>query len=243
MKLAIHQPEFLPWLGFFNKMARSDLFVILDHVQFKKRYFENRNRLSSPSGEVGFVCVPVKSKGRYLQTISQVEIDNAQKWKEKMVRTIYHWYRKAPFFGDFFGDLERILRMPHQQLRDLNVELILFLKNALGIQTELVFSSQQNFEESAGSDLILQICRKNNANVYLCGPSGRDYLNQADFEKFGISIVWLDYRCPEYNQMTPQFVPNLSVLDLLFNNGKASLGLLLKGIDFQIGAPKCSFLA
>ena len=105
MIIAIHQPEFMPWAGFFNKMTQSDLFVILDHVQFKKRYFENRNRIVSPRGKVSYITIPVKTKGKYIQSICDVEIDNAQAWKDLMLERIRHSYSKAPFLKNLLMTL------------------------------------------------------------------------------------------------------------------------------------------
>ncbi|MCX5816460.1 MAG: WbqC family protein [Proteobacteria bacterium] len=224
MKLAIHQPEFLPWLGFFNKMVLADLYVVFDHVQFKKRYFENRNRIVSPNGEISFIGVPVVSKGRYTQAIKDVEIDNTQKWKEKLLKNIVRNYSKAPYFKNYYNQMENIVSAKdYGYLIDFNMAMIEFFRDALGIMTPMIYSSQLNVDEYKASELILQICILEHAYIYLCGYSGRDYLRQEDFQEKGVYIEWLDYVTPNYNQLCQKFTPYMSTLDLLFNCGEKSL--------------------
>lgn len=228
MKLAVHQPEFMPWMGFFNKMARADLYVVFDHVQFKKRYFENRNRVVSPQGEVSYLGVPVKTKGRFTQAINQVEIDDTQDWKRPLLKTAALYYGKAPHFRRYFDELHSLVQeAEYTELLALNMALIGFFCRHLGIATPMVFSSAMDVSSFKASDLILQICLQNGADVYLCGASGRDYLQQEDFTRHGIRIEWLDYRCPPYKQLCSSFVANLSTLDLLFNEGPESLRIIM----------------
>lgn len=228
MKIAIHQPEFMPWLGFFYKMALADLYVVFDHVQFKKRYFENRNRIVSPKKEIFYIIAPVISKGRHTQAIKDTEFDNTQNWKEVLLKKIKHFYSKALHFDRYYNDLHSLINeKEHVRLIDFNMDIINFFRKHLGISTPMVFSSQMEVEEYKGSDLILQICLVNKAEVYLCGSSGRDYLKVEDFSKRGIRIDWLDYKSPEYSQLCDGFTANMSTLDLLFNRGADSLNVIL----------------
>ncbi|GAX62907.1 hypothetical protein SCALIN_C45_0065 [Candidatus Scalindua japonica] len=229
MKIAIHQPEFLPWLGFFYKMILADLYVVFDHVQFKKRYFENRNKIVFQSGDTSWINVPVKTKGKYTQSINEVEIDNDQKWKSKMLTKIQHCYRSAPYFEEYYHDFVSLLDdREYDKLIDLNMEIINFIRKKLDITVPMLFSSSMDVGSSEGSDLILKICLVNNANTYLCGASGKDYLNVENFDKNGIVIEWLDYQPPVYKQLCQQFTPYMSILDLLFNYGSKSLGIIMK---------------
>jgi hypothetical protein len=227
MKIAIHQPEFMPWTGFFNKMALADLYVIFDHVQFKKRYFENRNRLVTPSGDLLFLRIPVISKGRYTQAINEVQIDNTQKWKDKLLKTIHYNYKNALFFEKYYLEFCDLFHREYDLLLDINLEIINFFRRFLGIKTPIIFSSAIGVDQHKASDLILQICLKNNAHVYLCGQSGKNYLQIDDFKKNGIEIIWIDYKSPNYKQLCNEFVPYLSTLDLLFNHGENSLHILM----------------
>ncbi len=228
MKIAIHQPEFMPWLGFFNKMALAELFVVFDHVQFKKRYFENRNCIVSAKKEVSYIIAPVISKGRYMQSIMDAEIDNTQNWKEVLLKKIRFFYSKARYFDKYYDPLHVMINgKEYSRLIVLNIDIINFFRENLGIATPMVFSSKMDVQAYKGSDLILQICLLNKAGVYLCGASGRDYLKENDFSQRGISIEWLDYKSPEYSQLGEGFTPNMSTLDLLFNHGEDSLNILM----------------
>ena len=230
MKLAIHQPEFMPWLGFFNKMTLADEYVVLDHVQFKKRYFENRNRILSPQGQELYAGVPVISKGRFEQAIREVEIDNSQTWKPKLLGRIRNCYARSPHFDRYYPELRRLIEdIQYTRLIDLNLALIDFFRTHFEITCPLIHSSSLEVAAYTGSDLILRICRLRGADVYLCGASGRDYLRLEDFRKSNIEIVWLDYQCPRYKQLSPRFVPNMSALDLLFNHGPAAREIMIHG--------------
>ena len=230
MKLAIHQPEFLPWLGFFYKMSLADEYIILDHVQFKKRYFENRNKILSPQGVESWISVPVITKGRYTQAINEVEIDNSRNWKNKFLATIEHYYSKSKYFYTYFNELNSIIvAYDGNRLVDLNIALINFFRKHLYITCPLRFSSEMIGSDwhHLGSDLILQLCLLAGAEVYLCGPSGKDYLKLEEFSAQGIGIEWLAYQHPRYVQLSQEFVPYLSTLDLLFNYGEDSMAILM----------------
>lgn len=228
MKLAIHQPEFFPWQGFFHKMAIADLYVVFDHVQFKKRYFENRNKIVSPGGDVSYIGVPVRTKDRYMQAIMDVEIDNSHNWQKKLLQKVQHFYSKAPFFERYFGDLRVLFtERRYDKLIDLNRSIIDFFRSHLGIFTPLVFSSDMNIEQFKASELILKLCLLNKADVYLCGVSGKDYLKVDDFVNNNVRIEWLHYEPRSYTQMCNNFVPYMSTLDLLLNYGDKSLEFML----------------
>jgi hypothetical protein len=230
VKIAIHQPEFLPWLGFFYKMSLAEEYIVFDHVQFKKRYFENRNRIVSSQGAVSWVGVPVISKGRYIQAIKEVEIDNSHNWKKKLITTVEHYYSKSTYFKRYFEEFRTIIDdFNGNLLIDLNLSLIHFFRKHLHITCPMRFSSDilESGEERRGSDLILQLCLLANAQVYLCGPSGRDYLKLEEFSKSGIAIEWIDYQHPRYEQLSKTFVPYMSTLDLLFNHGEMSSEILM----------------
>ena len=230
MQLAIHQPEFMPWLGFFQKMALADAYVVLDHVQFKKRYFENRNRVVSPKGEVSYIGLPVKTKGRFTQNINEVEIDNSQAWKKRLLKSIKYNYARTPYFDYYYQDLQSLVEgTEYEKLIDFNLAMISFFRRHLGISTPLQFSSSLDVSSVKGSDLILKICLLSDADVYLCGVSGRDYLDVSDFESAGVQIEWLDYKSPRYPQLCPDFAEYMSTIDLLFNHGPQSFDILMGG--------------
>jgi len=242
MKIAIHQPEFMPWPGFFYKMALADLYVVFDHVQFKKRYFDNRNLIVSPKKKVSYIAAPVITKGRFTQSIKDAKIDNTRNWKEVLLKKIKHFYSKAPYFKKYFEKLSFVIGgKEHSRLIDFNMDIINFFRENLGISTPIVFSSQMNLQKHKGSDLILQICLLSSADSYLCGASGKNYLNENAFSKNGVRIEWLGYNSPEYRQLGEGFIANMSTLDLLFNHGDNSLNIIMS-VPLRKGEPNpCTY--
>ncbi|GKT28253.1 WbqC-like protein family like protein [Aduncisulcus paluster] len=219
-------------MGYFYKMALADVYVILDHVQFKKRYFENRNKILTSTGKARWLSVPVLSKGKYLQAINEVEIDDSRSWRKKFLETIRHSYHQTSFFSSLFAKIEAILQgFDNPRLIDLNMAFIHMIRNELEITTPLVYSSEilnPPLETAPkASDLILELCLKVGASQYICGPFGCRYLTLDDFDRNGINIEWLTYDPPQYKQHVPGFMSHLSTLDALFNHGPAVRKLMV----------------
>ncbi len=224
--LTIHQPEHLSWLGFFDKVRRADGLVLLDNVQYRKHYFQNRNRIRGPNGPV-WLTVPVKNAGRFGQRIEAVEIDNTgnPRWRDRHLKTLQQCYARAPFLGDYAPSLQAILERDWEALGALNEALIAWLLDALGIRVEVRRASELGVTGS-GSGLILEICRRVGASSYLSGVSGRDYLDLAAFAAAGIEVQFQEFHHPIYRQLHDPFVPCLSVVDLLMNHGPSSLAMI-----------------
>jgi WbqC-like protein len=237
MIVTIHQPEHLPWLGFFDKVSQADCFVLLDHVQFRKNYFQNRNRIRSAEGST-WLTVPVRLKGRFGQPLNQVEIDNSgnPKWREKSWKTIAQYYGKAPFFNLYAPFFESLYRTEWQHLVDLNERIIGYVLSVLGIQVSLIKSSSMDLEERKKGDLVLDISKKVGAGTYLSGISGPDYLELEKFAECGIELKFQNFRHPVYRQLFDPFIPNMSIIDLLFNHGPQSLDII-KGLGAQAVSP------
>lgn len=220
MLISIQQPEFFPWLGFFNKISQVEKVVLLDTVQFKKRYFENRNKIRTAQ-DWCWVRVPVKSKGRYEQLIREVEIDDNPKWRGKLVSTIRLAYTKAPYWcdgGDELCDLIGANKSP--LLVDFNVDVISFLMRRFNLVKPIVLASELAVDGS-GSQLILDICKAMNASEYLSGRDGKNYLDEDEFAGKGISINFQEFEHPHYQQFQQgEFIPAMSAIDLLFNVGE-----------------------
>jgi len=227
--IAIQQPEHLPWLGFFNKMLLCDEYVFLDNVQFKKRYFENRNKIRTHQGE-HWVTVPVKTKGKYEQNINEVEIMNESEWQSKYLGAIETNYKKSPYFNQYFEQLKTIVEQNFESLVDLNLALVEMTRQVLGITTPVIRASEIREYTEKGSDIILAICRDRQADVYISGPDGRNYLNLDEFAKHKIKVGYHDYQHPEYQQCHGDFVSHMSVIDLLFNCGEGSIQIVKGGI-------------
>ncbi len=227
MTITIHQPEHAVWLGLVDKIRRADLFVILDTVQFRKNYFQNRNRIRTKTGW-DWITVPVK-KHPLDTPISKVEIGDVPGWQEKILQKLRMSYGKAPYFDLYFPELERIYSAPRAYLSELNVELLKFILRQFGVSTKIVLASDYpELYEKESSDLILHISKLFKADTYISGPFGRDYLKLDDFKKEGIEVTFHAFEHPEYAQMHGEFIPGLSSLDLLFNHGPESFSILTK---------------
>ena len=223
MRVTIHQPEHLPWLGFFHKMAECDVYVLLDSVQFTKNNYQNRNRLIDQNGAVFWSTVPVRMAGHTEKRIADMELDNAQPWPRKTWARIAGTYRSHPYFGALAPELESIFMSGHAFLVDLNLQLIEFFRRQLGISVPIVRSSTMEVAGSR-SGLLLSICKNLGADTYLSGPSGREYLDVGLFLAAGVELDYHVFNHPTY--AAPIFKPYLSTLDLLFNYGPGSREIL-----------------
>lgn len=223
MIITIHQPEHLPWLGLFNKIAKADKFVILDSVQYEKNYFQNRNRILGTNG-VQWLSIPISNKGHMDGSIATTQIASDPKnakWREKYLQTVKMSYGKYPFFNDVFPLLEKAINTDTDLFCEINIAIIKSFCNALDIHPEYVRSSELNVD-GLKSSLILDICMETGTDVYIAGPSGRDYLDMGSFSENGIEVVFNDYHHPSYPQRkTEEFVSHLSALDLFMNVGFA----------------------
>lgn len=238
MNVTIHQPEHLPWLGLIDKIHQSDLFVILDHVQYRKRGFQNRNKIRVAEGEgYQWLTVPVQVKGKYEQPINEVLIDNEgnPRWREKSWKALEQAYRKAPFWSEYCSFFETLYQKEWQSLSSLNVEIIRFLIKAFDIKVEIIFSSELKLETHK-ADLILDICKNVQAKTYISGIVGKEYLNVDQFAKFDIGLSFQEFYHPIYKQLHEPFIPGMSCIDLLFNHGGQSKeimwGVKKQTVDF-----------
>jgi hypothetical protein len=225
MIVTIHQPEHMVWLGFIHKVLKADTFVILDTVQFRKNYFQNRNKIRSKN-DFDWLTVPL-SKASSKTLIKDIKISYDHGWEKTYLRKIYENYRKAPFFKNYYNTIEDIVHKKFESLVDLNLEI---LKNCFmwfNVKTEMVLASSLNLENViGGTEVNLQICKALDASVYLSGPSGKDYLDVNRFQEANIKIVFHEFSHPVYNQMYEPFLPYMSAIDLLFNYGDKAINIL-----------------
>jgi hypothetical protein len=225
MLVSIHQPEFLPWLPFFDKVDRSSRFVLLDNVQFEKNYFHNRCKIRNGKGAFQLITIPVK-KGALESSLIEKEIDRENRLIRKTLSTIRESYSKAPFLSKYFPSIEQIV-LSHQFLGKMNIDLIHFAARELGIKAELINASALNVPPSEGSERIANIVQNVGGTEYLSGPFGVDYLDENHFKPKGIKVHFHEHSFPTYWQFgEPTFIPALSVLDLLFNGGPGSYNLV-----------------
>ncbi len=224
MKIAIHQPNYLPWLGYFYKMAKCDIFVLLDNVQYEKNGPTNRVKIKNPQG--GFWLTFSVNK-KFPQIITEIEFANFKEDRKKHLKSIELNYCRTKYFDYLFPELKKILEEDWQYLANLNIELIELLKEKFGIKTKLEIASNYNFQGKR-DELLIDICKKFNADVYLSGKGGQKYQDEEKFKTSGIKLEYTNFIHPVYPQLWGDFIPGLSAIDLLFNCGQESINFLLK---------------
>ncbi len=224
LTLAAHQPAYLPWLGYFEKIARADVFVYLDTVQFEKNSFINRNRIKTPQG-AQWLTVPVKAKGHLQTTLRDIEIDSSQPWRVRHVKSIAMNYSRAAHFRHGFPRLESLFEEVNTLLAELCWTQLCFWLDMLQIKTRVVRSSTLPITGTK-SDLVLQLCRHFGADRYLSGALGRDYLVGDDFAAAGVELEFQQYVTPVYPQLWGAFLPSLSIVDSWMNCGSEVLSLM-----------------
>jgi len=226
MILTDHQPAYLPWLGLFHKIALSDAYCHLDNVQYLVREFNNRNKIKTPNGPL-WLTVPVKTKGYRKKEIKDIEIDNSVDWRKKHWKSIYLNYKKAPFFYKYADFFEELYQKEWQYLANLNKYMLKWFLKELGIKVAFYEASKLNLR-GYKSDLVLNMCKKLKANLYIFGALGKDYAKEESFANEGIKIYFQNYNHPKYPQLWGgEFVSHLSIIDLLFNCGPQSLEILM----------------
>ncbi|HEX9949796.1 MAG TPA: WbqC family protein [Thermodesulfobacteriota bacterium] len=223
MIAAVHQPQFMPWLGYLDKIVRSETFAFLDNVQFKKNEFQNRNKIKTAQGWM-WLTVPVLYK--YPEHIDEVKINDRADWRKKHVRTLAINYQKAPYFHDIFPEVERFYAGDSASIAEVNRESVLMLLGLLGLDRKIVIASALGHLPEEPSERLAAICESLGADTYLSGAGGRAYLDLEPFNKKGITVVFQEFKHPVYPQLYGDFIPNLSLLDLLFNCGPDSLNIL-----------------
>jgi hypothetical protein len=223
---AIHQPQYLPYLGFFHKVNQADVFVVMDGVQFQRRGIQHRNRIKTPSGPQ-WITVPVLRSveprgidGRSEQVTSDVLVDRNDAWQRRHLTALRLNYARSPFFERYWGSLEDLVDRPWERLVDLNVTTTRWSMDVMGIATPSMLMSSLNVE-GAASELLVNICRAIGADRYISGVGGKRYMDLDVFEAAGIEVLWQEFESPRYPQPFPQagFVPDLSIVDALFSCG------------------------
>jgi hypothetical protein len=229
MIVSIMQPGYIPWLGYFDRISKSDLHIVLDNVAMdmsSKTKFTNRNKIRTASSW-SWLTVPLKSVNRSAElSIYDVEISSDVNWQDKHWKTIQANYSRSPFFLDFSNYFKDFYKQNWTHLGPMLRESTEYLLHELGIKTECIRSSDLS-PQFKKADLIVELCEKVGAKTYLSGPFGRDYLVERAFETARIELQYHDYVHPVYTQNFGGFEPYMSVTDLLFNHGENSLEILI----------------
>ena len=226
IKASIHQPQYFPWTSYFEKILKSDIFVFLDSVQFQKNGLQNRNKIKTPQGSM-WLTLPVNLA--FGQLINEVQI-NSKKSKIKHLKSIQANYKKTPYFDEIYGLIDSVLSNDDEYVSSISSELIIKILQYLDYDGVITYSSLLKIQ-SKGSQLVLDICKEINAKQYLSGIGGLKYLVKEDFNNAGIDIYFQKFNLPTYSQYFQNigFISNLSIIDLLFNEGKNSIDIIKSG--------------
>ena len=230
MILSAHQPYFAPYAGFFYKACLSDVFVLLDEVQFPRgTTWISRNRFKSHQGTL-WITIPVWKKGLGLQNINHVRICHEGRWRKKHLESLKAAYDRAPYFPEHLHFVEEMFSGKFDRLVDLNLAVITYLMKALRIDTRLVRLSEIPVS-STGTLRLVEICRALGATRFLAQSAAAKFLDQKRFLDAGIELSFFKPPAPVYPQLWGDFLPNLSAFDLLFNCGSKAHEILLAGAD------------
>ncbi|MFC1887721.1 WbqC family protein [Candidatus Cloacimonadota bacterium] len=228
LTIAIHQPDYIPWMGYFYKLAMVDKFVFLDAVQYPRgRRFANRNRIKTSNG-VKYLTIPVSIPPGRDGKITYNEIQFADSnWKLKHLRTLKMNYSRSPYFNEIYSMVESVLNMDIS-FTEQNILLINSIADYLQIKTPVFRLSELLNNFGKKNYLIIDICKKLNADVYFSGTGGgREYNNEELLNQNNIQLKYSDFNHPVYPQLWGEFIPRLSILDLLFNCGPESRTYLI----------------
>jgi hypothetical protein len=226
MILTAHQPVYLPWLGLFHKIWLSDTFVSFDIAQYLPKEWMNRNKIKTHNGEE-WLTVPVLKKGFLTKKTFEIRINNSINWRRKHFKSICLNYKNAKYYDYYINILEKVYLKKWDFLSDLNEYILKTFLKELNIKVNFLKASEENYT-GKGSDLVLDMCKKLKAKKYVFGSQGKNYASAKDFNKNNIEIIFQEYNHPEYSQLHKNFVSNLSVIDLFFNEGPKSLEKIIK---------------
>lgn len=229
--VAIHQPTFFPWLGYFNKIVRCDRFVVLDSVQFPKKggTWANRVKLLI-NGQPDWVTMPIERSYHGVRSYAEMRIDSAVTWRDKLRQTIRTNYGASPYFDEVFPAIEDLICNSTTGLTDYNLSAILYLAKALGLDVAKIILASKVKAEGAGTDLLVSITKSVNGTAYLCGGGASEYQEDEKFAAAGLDLIYQNFKHPVYEQAnTREFVPGLSVIDALMNCGFEGTAALIQG--------------
>lgn len=226
--ITIRQPGYLPNMGFFKKIQASDIFVYLDDAQYAIRSWDNRNKIRN-GNESSWLTVPVIHP--HNKKLNKVEISYSKDWIANHINLIEASYNHAPYFQNYWNEIKSIIEKKWKKLIDLNISLIEHCVSLLDITTERKLSSELKIDETS-SKRLLEICKKLNATTYRSGIMGKKYLDEKIFNDESINIIYENFQHPIYNQSGREFLSNMSIIDLLFNEGDNSKKILSESKDF-----------
>lgn len=224
--VVIHQPDFIPYIGFFHRLLYSDIFIILDDVQFLRRGWHHRDMIKTKDGKkwlnLGIKKTPQNTK------INEIYLNN-ENWKMQHLQILEQSYKKAPFFKEIFPFIENLYSQEYEKMIDINLAFIKTLLELFDINIDIHFSS--NYEiNSKSNELLSDLLKRVDANQYLSGIGAKDYFDTIPFDEANIKVIWQEFKHPIYPQLHGEFIPYLSSIDLFFNCGIKKSREILRSI-------------
>jgi hypothetical protein len=225
--VGIMQPTYFPWVGYFEMIQASDVFVLLDDVHFNKNSWQQRNCIKGPSGRI-WLTVPVFKKGSRFQKINKVRINDQENWAKKHLKSLEAVYAKSPYFDRYIERFRELFHNEWEYLVDLTVASIRLLMEQIGITTPLQLSSAMEITQ-AGNEKVVEICKNVGANALYDTAGSVEFIDVEIFQEVDIQVIFQDYHHPEYQQLHGEFISHMSTVDLLFNEGPRSLDIICSG--------------
>ena len=227
MKIAIMQPYFIPYIGYFQLMNTVDRFVVYDNIQYTKKGWINRNRLLV-NGQAEYISLPLKKDSDFLHVNQRYLADAFKDEKQKFLRKIEAGYRKAPYFTDVYNLFQRIVELEEYNLFDFLLNSLKEIASYLGIHTEIIISSNLNIDHNLkGSDKVIEICKTLKAEKYINPIGGKELYSKGDFLNKGIELFFIKTNEFEYSQFKNDFLPFLSIVDVMMFNSKDKISAYL----------------
>ncbi len=219
--VAIHQPNFFPWLGYLDKIVRADVFILMDNAQFPKSGGTWTNRVQLRiGGKPAWVTVPVLRAYHGTRTVREMKIDDSRPWRDRLLNTIQVNYARAPFFATVFPSLSKWVHTPGDSLSEFNIANLSALAEALRFDSSKFVLGSSLRAEGTATDLLIAMTKAVGGGAYLCGGGAKGYQEDTKFPAAGITLVYQDYQHPSYPQgANADFVPGLSVVDALLHCG------------------------
>lgn len=216
--VAILQPNYIPWRGYFDLMSRVDEFILYDDTQYTRRDWRNRNKIIQ-AGKIQWLSIPVEARGKYDQLIKDVRIADSS-WQKTHLKSLQHAYAKAPFFDDLWEGLSEVYaRKPYSWLLDADIDFLNFIKAYLGLATKITLSSDYQ-ALGARTEKLVALCLAAGASAYVSGPSARSYIETSHFETAGVALSYIAYpRYPDYAHVS-RYDAHVSILDAMMHCGR-----------------------
>lgn len=217
MIVAIHQPNFVPWLGYFQKMKKADVFILLDNAQLPGKGLPNRNYIKGKDGKKVLLTVPIKKTNGVNSTYIDATPDYSIPWQKEHLNKIKDAYLKAPYFNKSYELIESVVLQKHDNLSKLNTVFIEKVCNLLEIKTQLILASSMTEKGLQKNERNIDLCLQMGATTYLSGQGAKKYNDEKLYAQHQLNIVYQNFEFPVYKQLREVFIPNLSVIDILFN--------------------------